>query len=66
MGKLPELKEEDRKIIDHMTHMIVRKMLREPMIRLNEYAGTDKESAGKKAVANLFSLDVRKENFIEE
>ncbi len=66
LGKLPELKEEDRKIIDHMTHMIVRKMLREPMIRLNEYAGTDKESAGKKAVANLFSLDVRKENFIEE
>ena len=29
MGKLPDLKEEERRVIEHMTHMLVRKMLRD-------------------------------------
>ena len=34
LAKIGHLTEEEEKIIDHMTHMIVRKLLREPMIRL--------------------------------
>ncbi len=64
-GKLPDLSEEEKKIIENMTHMMVRKMLREPMIHLNKYAGTDMESAGKTAVTKLFSLDIQKEKAIE-
>ena len=60
LGKLPDLTEEEKKGIEHMSHMIIRKILREPMIHLNRYAGTEKESAGKSAVTSLFSLDVRK------
>lgn len=43
MGKLPDLKEEERRVIEHMTHMLVRKMLREPMTYLHEHAGTEKK-----------------------
>ena len=65
MGKLPDLKEEERRVIEHMTHMLVRKMLREPMTYLHEHAGTEKESAGKSAVETLFSLDTGKEKAVE-
>lgn len=57
-GKMHDLSEEDRKVLQNMTHMIVRKILREPMIQLNEYAGTQWESANKSAVTRLFQLDV--------
>ena len=46
--------------------MIVRKILREPMIHLNEYAGTEWESEDKSAVARLFKLDVRKGQELEK
>ena len=65
MGKLPDLKEEERRVIEHMTHMLVRKMLREPMTYLHEHAGTEKESAGKSAVKTLFSLDMGKGTAVE-
>ena len=65
MGKLPDLKEEERRVIEHMTHMLVRKMLREPMTYLHEHAGTEKESAGKSAVETLFSLDIGKGKAVE-
>ena len=65
MGKLPDLKEEERRVIEHMTHMLVRKMLREPMTYLHEHAGTEKESAGKSAVETLFSLDTGKGKAVE-
>ena len=44
-----------------MTHMIIRKILREPMTRLNEYAGTEKEREEKQAVTKLFGLTSGKE-----
>lgn len=61
MGKMPAISEDDSKIIENMTHMIIRKILREPMIRLNEYAGTEKEGEEKEAVAKLFGLSAGKE-----
>ena len=57
MGKLPDLKEEERRVIEHMTHMLVRKMLREPMTYLHEHAGTEIET--------LFSLDMGKGKAVE-
>jgi glutamyl-tRNA reductase len=49
-----------------MTHMIVRKILREPMIYLNEHAGTEWETPDKIALTRLFKLDVRKGQELEK
>lgn len=66
LAKIEGLTEEDKKVLSHMTHMIVRKILREPMMHLNEYAGTEWESEDKSAVARLFKLDVRKGQQLEK
>ncbi len=60
LAKIEGLTDEDIRVLSHMTHMIVRKILREPMIHLNEFAGTDWESKDKSALTRLFKLDVRK------
>lgn len=44
-----------------MTHMIVRKLLREPMIRLNTAAGTPQEGLEKETMERIFQLDVKEE-----
>lgn len=61
LAKIEGLTEEDEKIIDHMTHMIVRKLLREPMIRLNTAAGTPQEGLEKETMERIFQLDVKGE-----
>ena len=61
MAKLPDISEEEYRVIRHMSHMIVRKLLREPMIRLNQSAGTPDEQYYMEAVAKLFKMDVLKE-----
>lgn len=66
LAKIEGLTEEDKKVLSHMTHMIVRKILREPMMHLNEYAGTEWESEDKSAVSRLFKLDVRKGQQLEK
>ncbi len=63
-GKLGELTEKQQHVIDHMTHMIVRKVLREPMMRLNGSAGTDQETYYTDAMRRLFKLEIPKENDI--
>ncbi len=42
-NKLPNLSNDERKIVDNMTKMIVRKLLRLPMMKLNASVGTDDE-----------------------
>lgn len=42
-NKLPSLTDEEKKIVDNMTKMIVRKLLRMPMMRLNASVGTNDE-----------------------
>lgn len=59
LAKIDGLTEEDKRVLQHMTHMIVRKILREPMMHLNEFAGTEWEAADKSAVTRLFKLDVK-------
>ena len=53
--KLPDLTDDERKILDQMTRRIVRKILRMPMMKLNASAGTDAENFYTQAVKALFS-----------
>ena len=66
LAKIEGLTEEDKRVLQHMTRMIVRKILREPMMHLNEHAGTKWEDADKSAVTRLFKLDVRKGQELEK
>lgn len=66
LAKIEGLTEEDMKIISHMTHMIVRKLLREPMIRLNTAAGTSREVVEKEAMERIFQLSIKEESDIAE
>ena len=61
MTKLVDIDESQIRVINHMSHMIVRKLLREPMIKLNNSAGTIQEDYYVNAVTKLFKLDVLKE-----
>ena len=65
-AKIDGLTEEDKRVLQYMTRMIVRKILREPMMHLNEHAGTKWEDADKSAVTRLFKLDVRKGQALEK
>lgn len=53
-GKLPNLTEEERRIVEQMTRMIVRKLLRLPMMKLNASAGTNEENFYAEAMRALF------------
>lgn len=58
-SKLPaDLDEESRRIIEQMTKMIVRKLLREPMKEINASAGTERENFYIKAMTKLFKLEM--------
>lgn len=53
-GKFSNFDDDDKKIIDNMTKMIVRKLLRLPMMKLNASAGTCEEKFYTDAVRALF------------
>lgn len=65
LAKIDGLTEDDIRVLDHMSRVIVRKLLREPMIRLSAAAGTKEESAEKATVERLFSLDVKEDGHEE-
>jgi glutamyl-tRNA reductase len=56
-SKLPELTEEEWRQVEHMSRMIVRKILRMPMMKLNSAAGTENEQFYIDAMRALFKLD---------
>ncbi len=58
-GKLSDLTDDERKILDHMTRRIVRKLLRMPMMNLNASAGTDAENFYAQAVKALFTEEAK-------
>lgn len=62
MTKLDNLSESQYRAVAHMSYMLVRKLLREPMIHLNKSAGTVAEDYYLEAVNKLFKLDVLKES----
>ena len=49
--------DKERRIIDSMSRMIVRKMLREPMIHFNEIAGTQEEGLYWDLFKDMFNLE---------
>ena len=53
-SKLPNLTVDEQKVIDNMTKMIVRKLLRMPMMNLNSSAGTPNEQFYTDAMKSLF------------
>lgn len=57
MAKLPHVSEQDRKVMESMSRMIVRKLLREPMMRLNEVAGTEAEGQYWDLFRTMFNLE---------
>ena len=57
MSKFDDITPEDRRIVENMSKMIVRKLLREPMVRINSAAGTGHEQYYMKAMSDLFKLD---------
>ena len=56
-SKLPDLTEEEWRQVEHMSRMIVRKILRMPMMKLNAAAGTEQEQFYIEAMRALFKLD---------
>ncbi len=55
LSKLPDMTDDERKILEQMTRRIVRKLLRMPMMKLNASAGTDEENFYTQAVKALFN-----------
>lgn len=53
-SKLKNISDEEKKVVAQMTKKIVRKLLRLPMMRLNESAGTHEEKFFTEAVQALF------------
>ncbi len=53
-GKISNFTDDDKKLVDQMTKMIVRKLLRLPMMKLNASAGTGEEKFYTEAVRALF------------
>ena len=61
-GKLADLNEDEWRQINRMTKMIVRKILRAPMIKLNSSAGKEEGEYYARALRNLFKLDTIGDN----
>ncbi len=57
MSKFEDITPEERRIVENMSKMIIRKLLREPMVRMNSAAGTGHEQYYMKAMSDLFKLD---------
>ena len=58
MAKLPNATDLERKIINNMSRMLVRKLLRDPMIHFGEIAGKEEERDYWKLFQDMFALEV--------
>jgi glutamyl-tRNA reductase len=57
LAKLPDIAPEERRVVENMTKMLVRKLLRDPIVNINAAAGTGKEQFYLDAVHQLFKLE---------
>jgi glutamyl-tRNA reductase len=63
LAKLPDITQEERKAVESMSKMIVRKLLREPMVRMNQAACTGgAEDFYLEAIRDLFKLEAMGED----
>ncbi len=58
LAKLTDINADERKAIENMSKMIVRKMLRDPMVCINKVACNQDEEFYLDAIRDLFKLDV--------
>lgn len=56
MAKLPDLSAEDRRVMENMSRMLVRKLLRDPVLCTNEAAAAGEEDFCVEALNRLFKL----------
>ncbi|MBP2650336.1 MAG: hemA 1 [Firmicutes bacterium] len=56
-NKLPELTGEERRVVENMSKLLVRKLLRDPIVNINEAVGTENEEYYLETVRTLFKLD---------
>ena len=57
LAKLPDLSADDRRVMENMSRMLVRKLLRDPVICTNEAAARGEEDACVQALTRLFKLN---------
>ena len=57
MAKLPDLGAEDRRVLENMSRMLVRKLLRDPVLCTNEAAAAGEEDFCVEALNRLFKLN---------
>ncbi|KYZ76274.1 glutamyl-tRNA reductase [Anaerosporomusa subterranea] len=57
LGKLPDSTPEQQRVVENMSRMLVRKLLRDPIIRIHEAAAVGREQPYLDAVTTLFKLD---------
>jgi glutamyl-tRNA reductase len=57
LGKLPNSTPEQQRVVENMSRMLVRKLLRDPIIRIHEAAAVGREQPYLDAVTTLFKLD---------
>jgi glutamyl-tRNA reductase len=57
LAKMPDLTNEEKRAVESMSKMIIRKLLRDPVVKLNEAVGNSKEDYYQDAVRKLFKLD---------
>lgn len=55
--KLPGITPKQKRIVENMSKMLMRKLLRDPMISIHQAANTEKEKQYFEAVHSLFKLD---------
>jgi len=59
---MPDLSDQQCKVLEHLTHMLVRKLLRDPMTHINQAAGTADEDFYMQAMTKLFNLDIHRKD----
>lgn len=57
LAKLPDIRPEDRKVLENMSRMLVRKLLRDPVLCTNEAAARGEEDFCVEALTRLFKLN---------
>jgi glutamyl-tRNA reductase len=56
--KLPELTEQERRVINKQTKSIVNQMMRDPIVRIKELANTDEKEKALQLFIHLFALEL--------
>lgn len=61
LARLPDVPAAERKVVENMSRMLMRKILRDPIVNVTEAAGTGREHFYLEAMRALFKLDEAEE-----